>query len=150
LDADTDDDGLSDSEEVNVHGTDPLDADTDDDGLADGEEVEAGADPADDDSDDDGVPDGADLDVLAGTIDGLTDEVLRVPRIRQPMVKLLSRAAVSFDRGQVERGVDMLERLRDRMDGCGAEPDRDDWVVDCATQAALNDRLDAVMAWYTS
>jgi hypothetical protein len=146
LDADTDDDGLSD----NVHGTDPLDADTDDDGLADGEEVEAGADPADDDSDDDGVPDGADLDVLAGTIDGLTDEVLRVPRIRQPMVKLLSRAAVSFDRGQVERGVDMLERLRDRMDGCGAEPDRDDWVVDCATQAALNDRLDAVMAWYTS
>jgi len=45
LDADTDDDGLSDGAEVNVHGTDPLDADTDNDGFSDGFEVAMGSDP---------------------------------------------------------------------------------------------------------
>ena len=39
LDADTDDDGLSDSAEVSPHGTDPLLADTDGDGLDDGYEI---------------------------------------------------------------------------------------------------------------
>jgi len=45
--ADTDQDGLSDREEIVNRGTDPLDADSDDDGFADGEEAEAGADPKD-------------------------------------------------------------------------------------------------------
>lgn len=36
---DTDSDGLSDSEELGVHGSDPLEVDTDGDGLTDGEEV---------------------------------------------------------------------------------------------------------------
>jgi len=88
-DPDTDDDGLTDGEEVLVVGTDPLDPDSDNDDLLDGEEV-AGADgdpntpddtdPLDDDSDDDGLTDGEEvLDV--GTDpndpdsdgDGLTD-----------------------------------------------------------------------------
>jgi len=56
---DLDGDGLSDGEEVNVHGTDPLDTDTDDDGLSDGDEVNVHAtDPLDSDSDDDGFSDG--------------------------------------------------------------------------------------------
>jgi hypothetical protein len=43
---DTDGDGLSDGEEVNVYGTDPRLADTDGDGLSDGEEVNVhGTDP---------------------------------------------------------------------------------------------------------
>lgn len=41
LDTDSDNDGLSDWEEVNVTGTDPLDADTDDDTLADADELVA-------------------------------------------------------------------------------------------------------------
>ncbi|HEX5615086.1 MAG TPA: hypothetical protein VFZ83_08005, partial [Acidimicrobiia bacterium] len=58
-DADTDDDGLSDGDEVLVYGTDPLDADTDDDGLSDGDEVLVyGTDPLDADTDDDGLSDG--------------------------------------------------------------------------------------------
>ncbi|MBL4672768.1 MAG: carboxypeptidase regulatory-like domain-containing protein, partial [Arenicella sp.] len=44
-DPDTDNDQLSDGDEVNIHGTDPLDADTDDDGLSDGFEVANGFDP---------------------------------------------------------------------------------------------------------
>jgi len=44
---DTDGDGLSDGDEVNVHGTNPLDPDTDDDGMPDGWEVQYGLDPLD-------------------------------------------------------------------------------------------------------
>ena len=45
FDPDSDGDGLSDGDEVNLHGSDPLDADTDDDGFSDGDEVLAGSDP---------------------------------------------------------------------------------------------------------
>ena len=56
---DLDMDGLSDSAEINTHGTDPTDADADGDGLNDGEEVLVhGTDPANADSDGDGCPDG--------------------------------------------------------------------------------------------
>jgi hypothetical protein len=63
LNADTDGDGLSDGDEVNVHGTDPLLKDTDGDGLPDGWEVDNGLNPlsasgddgADGDPDDDGL-----------------------------------------------------------------------------------------------
>ena len=62
-DDDTDDDGLSDGDEVNTHETDPLDDDTDDDGLIDGDEVDTHAtDPLDDDTDDDGLIDGDEVD----------------------------------------------------------------------------------------
>ncbi|MFQ5910529.1 MAG: ABC transporter substrate-binding protein, partial [Thermoplasmata archaeon] len=42
---DSDGDGLSDWEEENVYGTEPLEADTDGDGMNDGDEVELGRDP---------------------------------------------------------------------------------------------------------
>ena len=85
LDPDTDDDGLSDGDEVNIHGTNPQTPDTDSDGLTDLFEVNhgfnpttggdatqdpdgdgidnlseqaAGTDPNDADSDDDGLLDG--------------------------------------------------------------------------------------------
>ena len=43
-DADSDDDRLTDSEEVEL-GTDPNDSDSDDDGISDGREIEDGTDP---------------------------------------------------------------------------------------------------------
>jgi len=59
LDPDTDDDGLSDGDEVNVYGTDPGDPDSDDDGLSDGDEVNVfPTDPLDPDTDGDGLLDG--------------------------------------------------------------------------------------------
>ncbi|RKG89288.1 cell envelope biogenesis protein OmpA [Corallococcus sp. CA049B] len=55
---DTDNDGLTDEEEV-AEGTDPNNPDTDGDGIPDGIEVKVGGtDPLDDDSDDDGILDG--------------------------------------------------------------------------------------------
>lgn len=58
-DNDSDDDGLSDGDEVNTFGTLPLDTDSDDDGLTDGEEVNTtNTLPLNDDSDGDGIEDG--------------------------------------------------------------------------------------------
>ncbi len=66
LDADSDDDGLDDGDEVNVLATNPLDPDSDDDELSDGDEVATYAtDPLDIDSDDDGYSDGEE--VVAGS-----------------------------------------------------------------------------------
>jgi hypothetical protein len=77
-DPDTDDDDLTDGEEVNgllyegypshsdygkVIQTDPLDPDSDDDGLKDGDEVTLGAHPLDPDTDDDRIKDGAEVDL---------------------------------------------------------------------------------------
>ncbi|WP_455234574.1 S8 family serine peptidase [Thiogranum longum] len=58
LDADSDDDDLSDFDEDRLHGTDPRDADSDDDGLDDAEEVTVYyTDPLTPDSDGDGLSD---------------------------------------------------------------------------------------------
>ena len=64
LDRDSDDDGLDDGDEVNVHGTDPANPDTDNDGADDGLELQWGTDPLDEDTDDDGTLDGDDPDPL--------------------------------------------------------------------------------------
>lgn len=59
---DTDFDGLTDYEEVMIYKTDPLKADTDGDGLTDYEEVKIyGTDPLNPDTDDDGYLDGEEV-----------------------------------------------------------------------------------------
>ncbi len=58
LDADSDDDGISDAEEINLYHTDPLNADYDRDGLLDGIELQYNTDPINPDTDNDGLPDG--------------------------------------------------------------------------------------------
>jgi hypothetical protein len=58
LNADTDGDLLTDGAEVLEHNTDPLNPDTDDDQLIDGEEIQLGTDPRNPDTDSDGLQDG--------------------------------------------------------------------------------------------
>lgn len=83
---DTDEDGLTDDDEVNVFGTDPEVFDTDGDGVGDGDEVEAGTDPlvAEEaeavDTDEDGLTDddevndiGTDPEVFDTDGDGVDD-----------------------------------------------------------------------------
>lgn len=80
---DTDDDGISDEDELSgaantLYGnepTDPLDADSDDDGMDDGDEIAAGRDPNSVDSDGDGIDDPDDncpahANVFQGDLDG--------------------------------------------------------------------------------
>lgn len=54
---DSDNDGLSDGDEVKKYGTDPLVADTDGDGLDDGDEITLGTNPLVQDTDGDGIID---------------------------------------------------------------------------------------------
>ncbi len=59
---DSDNDGLTDLDETNVHGTDPSNSDTDDDNLFDGPEVNVyETNPLSDDSDGDGLKDGEEV-----------------------------------------------------------------------------------------
>lgn len=60
---DTDEDGINDGDEVNVHFTKPGDSDTDGDGLTDGQEVTLGTDPNEIDSDGDGITDNAEVNI---------------------------------------------------------------------------------------
>ena len=56
---DSDQDGLIDDDEINIHLTDPFDSDSDDDGLSDGDEVLShSTNPNQSDSDSDGLSDG--------------------------------------------------------------------------------------------
>ncbi len=61
---DTDGDGLSDTDEINVYGTDPNAADSDQDGLSDGDEINNyGTDPNAVDTDSDGINDGDEINI---------------------------------------------------------------------------------------
>ena len=72
LDDDLDGDGLSDSDEVGIYGTDPNNSDTDGDGLTDGEEVNIhGTDPNIIDTDVDGLSDGPEVFYLYDPLDPL-------------------------------------------------------------------------------
>ncbi|HLU35522.1 MAG TPA: hypothetical protein VKZ61_07105 [Thermomicrobiales bacterium] len=59
--ADTDRDGILDGVEVNLYGTNPLRDDTDGDGMKDGAELRLGTDPRTPDTDRDGLVDGEEL-----------------------------------------------------------------------------------------
>ena len=61
--SDSDNDGLQDFLEENVHSTDPHDTDTDDDGLEDYSEILNGTDPTNPDSDGDGLFDGHEVSI---------------------------------------------------------------------------------------
>lgn len=76
---DSDNDGLTDAAEIDVHGTNPNDSDTDDDGLMDGTEVEMAQgsgcpNPLDPDSDDDGLSDGVEVSIGTSTCNPDTDD----------------------------------------------------------------------------
>jgi len=62
MNADSDDDDLTDGDEVHSHSTNPNDNDSDDDGLKDGAEIAANTLPLDADTDDDMMGDGYEID----------------------------------------------------------------------------------------
>jgi hypothetical protein len=152
LDADSDDDGLTDGAEVNVHGTNPLDADSDDDKLSDGLEVANGTNPLDADSDHDGIPDGKDVEWLQNAIGRLPTSVFKqsAPGLRVAMLSILDDTEQTIVGGDLREAVRALQNLRRQVDGCGPSPDKTDWVVNCPTQVQIRGLIDLLIANLTS
>jgi CSLREA domain-containing protein len=146
LDPDTDDDGLDDGAEVLELGTDPLDADSDDDGLDDGLEVAAGADPLNPDSDGDGTIDGLDVDVVRSVLDGLDDAAFKAPGHRQALDAVLDSAERKVNRDQLASAAKKLATLMPRVDGCGPAADGNDWITDCDAQQLVRALLLSMIA----
>ena len=149
LDGDSDDDGLTDGAEVNTHHTDPNDADTDDDLLPDGLEVKYGSNPLNRDTDGDGLIDGKDVEWIQGFIAGIPDTAIKPPGggNRTAMLSLLDDAeALLRKKGKLNAALDKLTTLRARNDGCGAVPDKNDWILNCMIQTEVRSLVDLLIA----
>tara|TARA_B100000745_G_scaffold16546_1_gene11909 strand:- start:24850 stop:27348 length:2499 start_codon:yes stop_codon:yes gene_type:complete len=90
---DSDGDGLSDDQELNIYFSDPLLPDTDGDGLRDGDEVTFGSNPVIYDTDGDGLNDGAEVSTYHSSPinqdsdnDGLRDDVEVLIHLTNPSV----------------------------------------------------------------
>ena len=128
---------------------DPLDLDSDDDGLSDGEEVALGTNPCDPDSDGDGVPDALDPTPLDPGVPGsfleesLRDASALIGEIpvdsfdapndnarrgrRNALSNKLTAAANAVRAGDIQGAIDLLESVPLRLDGDASPPD---WMVD--------------------
>ena len=108
-DADSDNDGLSDGDEVNIHDTEPDNPDTDGDGLSDFHERHKHlTDPTKSDSDGDGIPD-----LFDGTLRHV-EMVLDGPARGMTMVDLRPRTATGDEQVDVVMVAD-ADALRDLM-----------------------------------
>jgi hypothetical protein len=145
-DADSDDDGLTDGDEVNTHHTDPNDADTDDDLLSDGLEVKYGTDPLNPDTDGDGLPDGKDVEWIQGVIAAMPGNAINGGGNRNAMMNLLDHAEADLLKGKTKQALQQLSNLRTHNDGCGAAPDKNDWIIDCTIQTEVRMLVDLLIA----
>jgi hypothetical protein len=146
---DPDGDGLSSACGEVYYGTDPNDTDTDNDGLNDGVEVNTtGTDPLDNDSDNDGMPDGQDVDWIEDYIEGIPSSAIKSPAAGNlsAILNLINDAEALLLKGNRRAALDKLTTLRMRLDGCGAAPDGNDWILDCSIQTQLRKLLDLLIA----
>ncbi|HEY6561404.1 MAG TPA: hypothetical protein VI072_29225 [Polyangiaceae bacterium] len=127
--------------------TDPARADTDDDGLLDGQEAELGTDPLNPDTDGDGLPDGQDVDWLAAAIQALPDSALKGGAgNRGALLNLVDNAEHHLRKDHLDAAIHKLDILRTRLDGCGATPDKNDWIHDCPAQVEIRALVDRLLA----
>lgn len=60
------------------------------------------------------------------------------------MLARLSDAEVLLHDGEVADATTALVDLRKRLDGCGDQPDVNDWIVDCQAQQFVRAVLDTI------
>ncbi len=140
---DSDGDGLLDGDELDF-GTDPLNPDSDDDGLPDGLEIDVGTDPLLDDSDGDGLLDGQDVEWIQTALAGLPPSAFLGPSqgTRRALQSLLDEVEALLLAGDTAAATRKLVNLRRRLDGCGARPDTNDWIVTCGDQVDVRGLID--------
>ncbi len=142
--ADTDGDGLNDGKERSL-GTDPNKADTDGDGLNDGLEVTSETDPLDADSDNDGLLDGHDVEFVQHAVNALAAGDFGSPGNRVALLSNLDEVEAILLDGKTASAVKKLQNVRKHVDGCGTQPDGDDWIQDCSSQTAVRELVDLLI-----
>ncbi|MFO7778121.1 MAG: hypothetical protein R6V28_07210, partial [Nitriliruptoraceae bacterium] len=119
------------------------DPDTDGDGLTDLEEELTGTDPTDPDSDGDGLPDGIDTSWLDAAVRARSVEAFRLGEVgRMRLLRQIGSVEKIISSGQRDPALRAIAHLRSTADGCGAEADRDDLIIDCDVQAAFRELVD--------
>lgn len=120
--------------------------DPDDDGLTTALEQAVGADPLDPDGDADGLVDGRDPGTVALAAASVDDAAFAVADLEDAFLARLDEIEALVAGGDVAEAVEKLDDLRLRVDGCGAEAEANDWIVECGAQRLVRGVLDAVRA----
>ena len=129
----------------------PVPVDGDGDGLSYADEIALGTDPDVADTDGDGIPDGSDPDIIATAITALPLDPSVFANSGDPaghrnaMLNRLINIQSDIASGDIEEALRALRNLRARVDGCGASPDRNDWITDCAAQLEIRRLIDLLV-----
>ena len=122
---DTDGDGVTDGDEVNIYGTDPLNPDSDGDGIDDGDEIDLGVDPNTNDPVEN-------INVFIDELDslGAIDKKNGAKTFRNKLGAIQDM----IENGQNQSAVNKLTNdFLTKTDGCavGGSPDNNDWLDSC-------------------
>lgn len=72
----------------------------------------------------------------------LSGEAFKAPGHRNAMLSVLADVEAAVVAGDVDEAIRKLRNLRRKVDGCGADADNNDWIVDCAAQLDVRDLID--------
>jgi Bacterial Ig domain len=101
---------------------------------------------ADLDDDDDGIPDAQDPDTVAVVVSDLPDSVFANGEHRGPLLNRLNAIEQLIAAGDLDGARTELENLARKVDGCGDEPDTNDWITDCTAQLRVRGLIDDLLA----
>jgi photosystem II stability/assembly factor-like uncharacterized protein len=99
------------------------------------------------DRDGDGIPDRQDVEGIQDAVAALpADAFGHVPGIRRAVISVMEDVEAHIIGGEFAAAITKLENLRRRLDGCGATPDVNDWIVQCASQLSVRALVDELIA----
>lgn len=136
--ADHDGDGIGDN----------ADPDDDNDGVSDDVEAAAGTDPLDADSDDDGLLDGRDVEFIQNVVVALPEGAFKSSGggTRSAVIAILNDVEALIAQDQTADAIAALRTVRARIDGCGTQPGKDDWITECAAQSEIRALVDTLLS----
>lgn len=157
--ADTDGDGVDDgddaypldpTESVDTDGDglgDNADVDDDNDGLSDAIETTFGTDPVNADSDGDNLIDGTDVEFVQHALATLPTAAFKPPGAGtlNAFLTRLDEIEALLLRLNDTTAIKKLVDLRLRVNGCGAGPDSNDWILDCKVQLVVRSLIDVLI-----
>jgi len=72
------------------------------------------------------------------------------PGTRTAVLALFDAIEARIAAGDITTALQQLSNLRMHIDGCGASPDANDWVLDCTAQIQFREYLDLLVANLTA